>query len=76
MTITIDLMPDVEIRLREKAAERGQDAEVVAAFILRKGLNLDIRNDWEEMVRGIGIPTGTSLSDDAVSRESLYEDHL
>ena len=38
MTITIDLSPEVETQLRERAAREGQDIEAIAAAALAEAL--------------------------------------
>ena len=39
MTLTIELSPDEEARLREQARQRGEDAEAVARGFVQAGLN-------------------------------------
>ena len=73
MTIVIDLTPDQEARLHEKAAQQGKGvAEFARGIVLREAEP----DEWLRLIQSIGIETGVSLSDEAVSRESLYEDHL
>jgi hypothetical protein len=38
MTLTLELTPDEEERLREKAARQGQDASAYALGLLRQGI--------------------------------------
>jgi predicted transcriptional regulator len=52
MVITIDLPPDVEARLREKAARQGEDAASVAAKVLAGALEWEAQ-DSEVAVEGI-----------------------
>ncbi len=33
-------------------------------------------NEWQIRLRYIGIPCGVSLTDEQISRDSLYEEHL
>jgi predicted transcriptional regulator len=52
MTIVISLSPEVEARLREKAARQGQDVSLVAAELLASVLEWEAQ-DSEEAIEGI-----------------------
>lgn len=52
MTIVISLSPEVEARLREKAAKQGQDVSLVATELLTSILEWEAQ-DSEEAVEGI-----------------------
>lgn len=52
MTIVISLSPQVEARLREKAARQGQDVSLVAAELLASVLEWEAQ-DSEEAIEGI-----------------------
>jgi predicted transcriptional regulator len=52
MTIVISLSPEVEARLREKAARQGQDVSLVAAELLTSVLEWEAQ-DSEEAIEGI-----------------------
>jgi predicted transcriptional regulator len=52
MSIFISLSPEVEARLREKAAQQGQDVSLVAAELLARILEWELQ-DSEEAVAGI-----------------------
>lgn len=52
MAIVVTLSPEVEARLREKAAQKGQDVSLVAAELLAKILEWETQ-DSEEAVEGI-----------------------
>ena len=52
MTLTLNLPPEAEQRLREKAAREGQDAAVIATKVLVEALEWEAR-DSAEAVRGI-----------------------
>ena len=65
MIITIDLAPQVEAQLREKAAREGRNAEAVAQAVLAQAL------EWEAQERAeaaAGIQRG--LDDFAAGRYS------
>ena len=52
MTIVISLSPEVEARLREKAARQGQDVSLVAAELLASVLEWEAQ-DSQEAIEGI-----------------------
>lgn len=52
MTLTLNLPPEAEQRLREKAAREGQDAETIAIAVLVEALEWEAR-DSAEAVRGV-----------------------
>jgi predicted transcriptional regulator len=52
MTIVISLSPEVEARLREKAARQGQDVSLVAAELLASVLEWEAQ-DFQEAIEGI-----------------------
>lgn len=52
MTIVISLSPEVEARLREKAARQGQDVSLVAAELLASVLEWEAQ-DSSEAIEGI-----------------------
>jgi predicted transcriptional regulator len=52
MTIVISLSPELEARLREKAARQGQDVNLVAAELLASVLEWEAQ-DSEEAIEGI-----------------------
>ena len=52
MTIVISLSPEVEARLREKAARQGQDISLVAAELLANVLEWEAQ-DFQEAIEGI-----------------------
>ena len=52
MTIVISLSPEVEARLREKAARQGQDVSLVAAELLASVFEWEAQ-DSQEAIEGI-----------------------
>lgn len=79
MTVTIDLRPEIEAGLATLAAEQG----VSLAQYLRRLLEEQVPGHdqaslspaeratlWRESVKG--LPRTTPLSDEAISRESIY----
>ncbi|MCM0589585.1 MAG: hypothetical protein HEQ35_11225 [Gloeotrichia echinulata IR180] len=52
MAIVVSLSPELEARLREKAAQQGQDVSFVAAQLLEAVLEWDLQ-DSEAAIKGI-----------------------
>jgi plasmid stability protein len=52
MTIIVTLTPEVEARLRDKAARQGQDVNLVASELLANVLEWETQ-DSEEAIKGI-----------------------
>ena len=52
MTITIELNPDAEERLRDKAAREGRRAEAIAAHVLANALEDEAR-EWAAALEGV-----------------------
>lgn len=73
MTIVISLSPEVEARLGEQAAQRGQDVNVVAA--------LGVQKDLQEAIKGIqrgldDFETGRYRSFDDFAKEQRRKYNL
>lgn len=83
MAITIDLPPDEEQTLRRRAAEAGLDVEtyLVGSAGLRPVLRAEgilseeERRSLLDELADTAPPDAPPLSDYAVSRAGLYEDH-
>ena len=82
--MTITLPPDIENALAEQAHKRGMTPERLVLDTLREQLMLVTPthggvtqeppcDEWETLLLSVGSPAGVSLSDDATSRESLYD---
>ena len=81
MTVTIQLPPDIEAGLVTQARARGLDLTQYVERLLREqvpaspatGLSpADRAKSWRESVHG--LPDTPPLSDEAISRESIYGD--
>lgn len=81
MTVTIQLPSDIEAFLATQARAHGLDLPQYVEHVLRgqvparttSGLSPAERADaWRESTRG--LPHTPPLSDDALSRESIYRD--
>ena len=76
MTITLD--PELEARLIETARLRGMTPEELALGALRERFPnrvppIEPRDDWERRLLAIGTNCGVSLSNEALSREEMYD---
>ncbi len=75
MVITIPA--EMEDALMEAARELGVTPETLVIDTLQT--NLAAREQraphdrWEDLLRSVGSPAGVSLSDEATSRETLYD---
>lgn len=81
--MTLTLTPELEQILVREAKQRGTTLEALAFKKLRSPAPIDYRDslplprsEWQRRLRNIGIPCGISLTDEQVSRDSLYDDHL
>lgn len=85
MTLTIDLPPALEERLQEESAREGLPAEEYARKVLEErllpagadaasGENGDRLRAFSEWVSGHAGHTSPPLSDEAISRESIYRE--
>jgi hypothetical protein len=77
--MTIELEPAVESALRDQARERGVSAETLAAETIRDRFRPPSRpaiipqDEWEQQLLALGVDCGVSLTDEQLTRESLYE---
>jgi hypothetical protein len=76
--MVITLGPELEAALTEAASQRGVAPEALALNALRErflGTNspLQPRDEWERLLLSVAKDCGVSLSNEALSREELYE---
>lgn len=69
MVIVVTLSPELEALLRDKAAQRGQDVNVVASELLASALGWE-EQDLEEAIEGIQ----QGLDDFEVGRFRSFQD--
>jgi hypothetical protein len=79
MSVTIDLPPDVEASLAAQAAARGVSlAEHLRRLLVAQARGSGARETPEERVKlwrdVSGLPDTKPLSDEAISRESIYSE--
>jgi hypothetical protein len=78
MTVTIELRPEVEASLASLAAEQGISLTQYVRRLLEEQIPSQVTlspaeraNLWRESVKG--LPRTSPLSDDAISRDSIYD---
>jgi hypothetical protein len=75
--MVITLEPELEAALNEAARRQGVAPEVLALNALRERFLaasvLQPRDEWERGLLGLAKDCGVSLSDEALSREELYD---
>lgn len=75
--MVITLNPELEAALNESARRQGIAPEVLALKILRDRLVtptlLEPRDEWERQLREAASDCGVSLSNEALSREEMYD---
>lgn len=76
-TMTLALSPDLASVLAKAADERGVAPEEMAIRILRDGLGVPARplprDAWEKGLLEAAVDCGTSLTNEAVSSDGLYD---
>ena len=76
--LTITLPPELEKVLNQRARKNGSTPEQVALDTLLKNLLPSTstpkeQEAWVARLQRLASPAGVSLSEDALSREALYE---
>jgi hypothetical protein len=75
--MVITLGPDLEAALNEQARRQGVAPEELALKALRErflaAVALQPRDEWERGLLALARDCGVSLSDEALSREQLYD---
>jgi hypothetical protein len=75
MVITLD--PELEAALNESARRQGIAPEVLALKTLRERFLtpalLEPRDEWERGLRAAATDCGVSLSNEALSRDEMYD---
>jgi hypothetical protein len=73
MTITLDT--DLEAALSQAAHRQGVAPDVLAINVLRERFLPPIQpqDEWERRLLGLALDCGVSLSNEALSREEMYE---
>jgi hypothetical protein len=85
MTVTLDLKPEIEERIKQKAAEKGLTVEAFIETVINANMNRQTRKtfaetaspeDWEKALKVwiSNFPPHPVLSDEAISRESIYRE--
>ena len=76
--MTITLGPELEAALNEAAQRQGVAPDVLALNVLRERFlapapAIQPQDEWERRLLGLAKDCGVSLSDEALSREELYD---
>jgi hypothetical protein len=75
--MVIHLGPDLEAALNDLARKQGIAPEVLALNALRERFlgqpPIQPRDEWERGLLGLAKDCGVSLSNEALSREELYD---
>jgi hypothetical protein len=76
--MTITLGPDLEAALNEAARRQGVAPDVLALNVLRERFlapspAIQPQDEWERRLLSLARDCGVSLSDEALSRELLYD---
>ena len=76
--MTITLSPELEAALNEAARREGVSPDTLALNALRERFlgparAIQPQDEWERRLLGLAKDCGVSLSDDALSREELYD---
>ena len=87
MSLTLQLNPELEKLLIEQAQANGMSLEAYLELLIKKQLRSDGQNpsldksynpDWNTLLNRLGespsLIKTVPLSDDAISRESIYRD--
>ncbi|MEO7970546.1 MAG: hypothetical protein ABI698_04550 [bacterium] len=85
MTVTLDLKPEIEERIKQKAAEKGVTIEAFIQSVIDAEVNVETGKSFqetatpEEWVKAFKdwirhFPSHPVLSDEAISRESIYRE--
>ena len=75
--MTITLSPELEAALSEAARREGVSPDALALNALRERFlprpAIQPQDDWEQELLALAKDCGVSLSNEALSREQLYE---
>lgn len=71
--MSLDLPPRLAADLAEFARQQGKTPEALAAELLRRQVPLVPKDEWERRLLSAAIDCGVSPSDEALSREAMYD---
>lgn len=78
MTIHLTLKPEMEARLIAQAAARGISVEQYLESLIEERLAIQEEPEWQAILRELGkspsLTVAPLLSDEAMSRESIYRE--
>ncbi len=78
MTIKIDLKPETEARLIAQALVQGVSVTTYLESLIEQHLATQREPEWKKLLEQLGrspsLAKALPLSDEAISRESIYEE--
>jgi len=85
MTVTLDLKPEIEERIKQKAAEKGLSVEAFIETVINRDVSRQpgksfaetaTPEEWEKALKNWirNFPPHPVLSDEAISRERIYRE--
>jgi len=85
MTVTLELKPEIEERIKQKAAEKGLSVEAFIETVINGNVGRQPEKsfaetatfeEWEKALKDWirRFPPHPVLSDEAISRESIYRE--
>jgi hypothetical protein len=78
MTIKVDLKPETEARLIAKAEEKGVSVTIYLESVIEQHLSTQTEPEWKSLLEQLGrspsLAKAPPLSDEAISRESIYRE--
>ncbi len=85
MTVTLDLKPEIEERVKQKAAEKGLTVEAFIETVINANVRRETSKsfhetasaeEWKKALRDWinNFPPHPVLSDEAISRENIYRE--
>jgi hypothetical protein len=78
MTIQIDLKPEIEARLMAQASAQGISVTIYLESVIEQHLATKAEPEWKKLLDQLGrspsLAKAPPLSDEAISRESIYRE--
>jgi len=75
--LTITISPELEVALTQRARQCGSTPEQIALDTLQRDLlppvrDVEGKSAWAARLRQLASPSGVSLSEESLSRETMY----
>ena len=77
MTLTIQLRPEIEKRLREQAQQHGEELTAYASHLFERFVDMDSEEAWEADLNALteGHERLPVLAPESTTRAGIYADH-